>query len=402
MMESDLPAEQLARTLFEDGQDALFVVDADLRKIIQANRVAQDWTGLNLQDLLAIRFDQLIRWQADDQTRLADASYDPAKAPSPHRALLRTREQRAVPVNVTLIPLPGSKTQRQVLVVAKDVSPLHVLESGNKALMERLSALELENAQTRSQPPAPAPFEQVGPTDLAPAADLVQAIAKHFNDLATVIVASATLVRGGTNSKSPLQNHLHAIEDAARRSADMMAILLGAVGRTPLHRREVSMGALLQEALQTVHFVQELSVSSTSETVNSIIIDADAVRLALHHVLQNAADAMPTQGQVTIDAATVRIEPGELTEHDEHARPGSFVRITITDTGAGMASETLRRAGTPFFTTKNDPKRMGVGLAYAKGILAQHGGWLELHSRPGQGSRAVIFLPHTPETPERK
>jgi CheY-like chemotaxis protein len=118
----------------------------------------------------------------------------------------------------------------------------------------------------------------------------------------------------------------------------------------------------------------------------------------LHHVLMNlcvnARDAMPSGGQLTVTAENVlldetycRMRPG--------AKPGRNVAITIKDTGMGIPSEIIDKIFDPFFTTKEADKGTGLGLFSVQGIVKNHGGYIDVQSKPGKGAEFRVVLPAT-------
>src|SRR5205085_156242 len=98
--------------------------------------------------------------------------------------------------------------------------------------------------------------------------------------------------------------------------------------------------------------------------------------------------AMPTGGTLTISAEE-HVVDGRRSE----LAPGRYVNVSVTDTGIGMETSILARAGEPFFTTKGVGKGTGLGLAMVQGLAEQSGGRVELKSTPGVGTRAIIWLP---------
>jgi CheY-like chemotaxis protein len=120
------------------------------------------------------------------------------------------------------------------------------------------------------------------------------------------------------------------------------------------------------------------------------------VQLTLVDLARNARDAMPSGGTLRIEASNVTIPPGG----GDDIAPGSYVLVKITDTGEGMAPETLRRACEPFFTTKEPDRARGLGLAQAQLFLSRSGGALRLNSAAGQGTTVRLYLPRWMEDGE--
>ena len=106
----------------------------------------------------------------------------------------------------------------------------------------------------------------------------------------------------------------------------------------------------------------------------------------------NARDAMPKGGQIIIETSAVEFDEVTATQSPQ-ARPGSFVCLSVTDTGSGIPPEILPRIFEPFFTTKEVGKGTGLGLATVFGIVQQHQGWINVYSEVGRGTTFRIYLP---------
>jgi len=129
-------------------------------------------------------------------------------------------------------------------------------------------------------------------------------------------------------------------------------------------------------------------VTRFAPAVPGVRAEPSRLALALGELLDNAIEAMPAGGTLTVSTRLVPGDPGR-----DPARPGT-AEILVADTGPGMAEEVRRRALEPFFSAK--PRALGIGLALAQAVLAAHGGDLGLDSRPGAGTRVALRLPLAP------
>jgi hypothetical protein len=125
------------------------------------------------------------------------------------------------------------------------------------------------------------------------------------------------------------------------------------------------------------------------------VVDPAQIEHVLLNLVLNARDAMPDGGSVRIETANV-----ELTEQSAAERsvpPGSYVVVSVVDTGEGIDVATKARMFEPFFTTKPAGKGAGLGLASVYGVISQSGGFVDVTSTPGRGSRFEVFLPCSSE-----
>ncbi len=132
-----------------------------------------------------------------------------------------------------------------------------------------------------------------------------------------------------------------------------------------------------------------------SPTVFPCRIDPAQLQSAILNLVTNARAAMSSGGRIAIE--TQNIEIGRSAEPSRGLSPGSYVQITVTDTGTGMAPEVAARAFEPFFTTKDTGVGTGLGLSQVYGFAKQSGGHASLSSEPGIGTTVRLYLPRTME-----
>jgi CheY-like chemotaxis protein len=126
--------------------------------------------------------------------------------------------------------------------------------------------------------------------------------------------------------------------------------------------------------------------------VGNVRADRVQIEQVLMNLCLNGRDAMPEGGELVLETENVDLD-ADACRHHAWARPGRYVRLSVTDSGEGIAPEVAGRIWEPFFTTKEPGKGTGLGLATVYGIVQQHEGLVNVASEPGRGTRLEVYLP---------
>ncbi len=135
-------------------------------------------------------------------------------------------------------------------------------------------------------------------------------------------------------------------------------------------------------------------VASADSDLWPVLIDSGQLSQVLTNLSVNSRDAMPKGGKLTIDVSNVNVDTAFAATRPL-LKPGCYVRLRVSDTGAGMDKKTVEHAFEPFFTTKPRGQGTGLGLATIYGIVTQAGGYIDLYSELGVGTRVSVLLPAT-------
>jgi two-component system cell cycle sensor histidine kinase/response regulator CckA len=224
---------------------------------------------------------------------------------------------------------------------------------------------------------------------------LAGGVAHDFGNVLTIIIGwSRLLLDRGTLPPDAIGPLTH-IYTAGTRAANLTRQLLVFSGKQPVDCRPLDLNQLVGEVAETLHrSIGELIILKLALSPDACRSEADGGMLeqVLMSLAQNARDAMPNGGTLTI--ATEHVAIGDdVTRRHPDARPGGFVCLSVRDTGGGIPPENLPRIFEPFFTTKEDGVGVGLDLAMAFGIVQQHAGWIELESAVGTGTCFRILLP---------
>src|SRR5208282_3971636 len=193
------------------------------------------------------------------------------------------------------------------------------------------------------------------------------------------------------------------ISEASTRAATLIRQLLMFSRKQVMQFRHLDLNEVLRAAIKMLERLVGEHVRldfRPGEALPSIHADNSMIEQIVMNLAVNARDAMPNGGQVTI-VTSVETVHRAATPMDPEPRDGEFVCLLFRDTGSGMGTEVLGRIFEPFFTTKAVGKGTGLGLSTVFGIVRQHQGWLQVESKPGQGTVFRIYFPASLQTPEK-
>ncbi|MGP0001021.1 MAG: response regulator [Acetobacteraceae bacterium] len=221
---------------------------------------------------------------------------------------------------------------------------------------------------------------------------LTGGVAHDFNNLLMVILGNLQLLR----KRLPDDPRLARLVDGAMQGADRGATLtkrmLAFARRQELRPETVDVPRLIdgmEEMLRRTLGPGIQIITTYRPDLPPIRVDPNQLELALLNLALNARDAMPYGGRLVIGGTRITSEIGVPKELEA----GSYVCLTVSDSGAGMDQATLKRATEPFFTTKGAGKGTGLGLSMVHGVAAQSGGAMRITSRPGDGTTVELWLP---------
>jgi len=226
---------------------------------------------------------------------------------------------------------------------------------------------------------------------------LAAGVAHDFNNILTVIQGYADTLLARGPADGPSLKGLKEISDATHRAAALTRQLLMFSRKQVIQPRVLDLNAVLQNlANMLLRLLGEDIRLQTSYAPNLPRIEADTGMLEqiVMNLAVNSRDAMPKGGQLSLSTAQAEIDELYASQHAD-SRLGTFVCLTVTDTGCGMDRQTLQRIFEPFFSTKEVGKGTGLGLATVYGIVRQHRGWVEVSSQIGVGTTFNIYFPAT-------
>lgn len=224
---------------------------------------------------------------------------------------------------------------------------------------------------------------------------LAGGVAHDLNNMLAPIFGYAEMLQAELDPKDPRQGHLSCILQGAGRSRDLVRQLLAFARRQALDVKPVDLNSLVERFApmlqRTVREDIHLDCRLTPG-LGSLLGDAGQIEQVLLNLVINAQDAMALGGTLVIQ--TDRITFAEDTpQRPADLPPGSYLMLSVQDTGCGMDADTLSQAFEPFFTTKEVGKGTGLGLSTAHGIVRQHGGTLQATSQVGVGTTVTMLLP---------
>jgi signal transduction histidine kinase/CheY-like chemotaxis protein len=224
---------------------------------------------------------------------------------------------------------------------------------------------------------------------------LTGGIAHDFNNLLTIILGNLQLAERRNDLGRIRQLH-GAIRQAAERGAGLTRQLLAFSRQTLLRPETVRINDVLENARTwlggAITEAVEINYDLAAD-LGAVRVDVGELEAAILNIAVNARDAMPTGGRLTMRTRNMELTAREIAERRLSITPGSYVCLSMHDTGTGMSRDVLTRVYEPFFTTKEVDKGTGLGLSRVYGFVQQSGGAIWIESEVDRGTDIYICLP---------
>src|SRR5882762_6628807 len=316
--------------------------------------------------------------------------------------LLRQKESE-----VPFIFVSGTMGEEAAVAALKNGAQDYLMKSNLKRLVSAVQR-ELREAEERRdrkglerQVQQLQKFEAIG--------RLAGGIAHDFNNAIGAILGWADLAYQEAQPGSRLPNRLQKICTQAQRTAGLTSQLLAFARQQVLQPRRVDLNSLVAEGTSLLQKVIGENIEvRLLPAANLRVAVADPVQIdqVLMNLCLNARDAMPKGGRLIIETQNADFDQEYCRLHT-FVQPGTYVLLSVSDTGMGMDAATVEHIFEPFFTTKEVGKGTGLGLATVYGIVKQHGGFIQASSEAGKGASFRVYLPaangdHEPRAIERE
>src|SRR5690606_29761332 len=197
---------------------------------------------------------------------------------------------------------------------------------------------------------------------------------------------------------SAIHADMQEVIKAAQRAASLTGQLLAFSRRQTIEPKIVNVDDSILEIEKLLRRVIGEDVGIVLQLqgqLGKVRIDPGAFEQVLLNLAINARDAMPSGGTLTVATSSRIVDAGHRTLSGEEIAPGTYVEVTVSDTGVGMTGEILEQVFEPFFTTKPPGKGTGLGLSTCHGIIRQARGYMTAESEPGRGTTVRVLLPRT-------
>jgi len=343
------------------------------QNFVDVNQRFAEIIGCKRKEMIGRTPTELLLWETPTVADRWFAGLSRQELVRDQEARIRTQTGALHEVLVSLSPVAlGGRPH--LLLVAQDVA--------ERVLLER----QLRQAQR---------MEAIG--------QLAAGVAHDFNNILTVIQGHAGLMQQKLDAESPQTKSLEEISKSANRAATLIRQLLMFGRKQVMQFRYLDLNDALRSAIKMLERLVGEHVQidfRPQETLPAIHADSSMMEQIAMNLAVNARDAMPNGGRVFITTSLETIHRAP-TPMDPEQRGGDYVCLVFRDTGTGMDTQILSRIFEPFFTTKPVGKGTGLGLSTVFGIVRQHQGWVEVESKPNQGTTFRVYFPASQQAAEK-
>ncbi len=367
-------SEERYRALYDEAPLMYFTVDVDL-EILSVNQFGAKMLGYEREDLVGQSVKMLI--DPDDQEifcREIEECF--ASTNQAAQKVFRKVKKNGTRlwVRETSRSILGPNQERMLLLSCEDIT--------------EQKRVEVALAQSEKQLRHTQKMEAIG--------TLAGGIAHDFNNILGAILGYAELSLTQAKQEPKLTSYLGEVLTAGNRAKELVKQILAFSRQSDQEREAVDLNKMVEEALKMVRATLPTTIDIRSTLAkDSAVVFADATQM--HQVIMNLCTnaeffMRKNGGELVLNVSSIDLTT-DLSREFSNLKPGTYLKMTIQDSGQGMSPQVLERIFEPFFTTKSLGEGTGLGLAVVHGIIVGHEGHIAASSVVGQGTIFTVLLP---------
>jgi PAS domain S-box-containing protein len=233
---------------------------------------------------------------------------------------------------------------------------------------------------------------------------LAGGIAHDFNNILSAIIGYTELTVDYLEKGSLPYNNLQEVLEAGERAKDLINQILAFSRQSEQDLKPLQLKLIVKEVLKLIRATLPSTIEIHQDLQSDAAILGDQIKIhqVLMNLCTNASHAMLEKGGVlSVSLSEVELDSSFIVKHFD-IKSGSYLKLSISDTGHGMSASLMERIFDPFFTTKEKGKGTGMGLSMVHGIVKSHNGTIHVYSEPGEGSTFNVYLPIIEKQLEQK
>ena len=356
-------SEQWHRSLFENATDGIIVLDRN-GIIVNANEKACLMHGFTKEALVGIH------------TSLLELD--------PNREAAAERRRRI---------LAGESLVYETSHNKRDGTPLHLeISSKSISINDELFIQSFYRDITEKKKLQDHLFQSQKMDSIGV---LAGGIAHDFSNMLTAILSHTEVIRRHATMEPKALRSLQVVEDVSRNTGGLISKLLGFARESAYEISPLNLNNVVYDTIKLLERIIDKNIDLTLELDNQLPIiqgDANQLEQVIMNLIVNARDAMPQGGRIVIATRYREVTPG-MPDVPPYVVPGSYVQLSVVDTGSGIPGDILQKIFEPFFTTKERGKGTGLGLSMVYGAVNEHKGYIVVQSKLGAGSTFIVYLP---------